>query len=72
MAKHYEINEKDIESTLNWLKINDPENANREKAIAMLQDLQAVFHQMSHNSPDLLDQLQNKVLRKNTDGEIEK
>lgn len=71
MEKHYEINEKDIESTINWLKINDPENANREQAIAMLEDLQAGFHKMSHNSPELLDQLQNKVLRKNIDNKAE-
>jgi hypothetical protein len=57
MEKRYEINEKDVESTINWLKINDPENANREKAIAMLEDLQAGFHQMSHNNPDLLSGL---------------
>lgn len=63
MDKPYEISEKDIESTLRWLKINDPENATREKAEAMLQDLQTGFHQMSHNNPELLDQLKQELKR---------
>lgn len=63
MEDNYEISEQDIESALHWLKINDPENANREKAIALLEDLQTGFHQMSHNNPDRLLQLQEELKR---------
>lgn len=61
MEEPYEINEKDIESAIRWLKINDPENANREKAIALLQDLKTGFHVMAHNNPRLLAELQQEV-----------
>lgn len=61
MAEHYEINEQDIESVVRWLKINDPEHATREDAIAMLQDLQAGFHRMSHSNPELLLKLKEEL-----------
>lgn len=61
MSDQYEINEKDIESTINWLNINDPENATREQAIAMLHDLQSGFHQMSHSNPGLLVKLKKDL-----------
>ncbi len=61
MEENYEINEKDIESVIRWLKINDPENANREKAVALLQDLKAGFHGMAHNNPELLDKLKREL-----------
>jgi hypothetical protein len=58
MDKPYEANEKDIESVMRWLTINDPERATREDAMAMLHDLQSGFHQMSHSNPELLMKLQ--------------
>jgi len=61
MDKPYEENEKDIESVMRWLAINDPENATREDAIAMLHDLQSGFHQMSHSNPDLLIKLKAEL-----------
>lgn len=33
----YEKNEKDIESVINYLKIYDPENADREYAVQLLE-----------------------------------
>lgn len=53
----YELNEKDIESVIRFLKIHDPANATPEKAIAMLEDLQAFVHTMSHENPELLEKL---------------
>lgn len=61
MDKPYEINEKDIESTLRWLKVNDPKNATREQAEALLKDLKEGFHSMAHNNPDLLNQLKQEL-----------
>ena len=61
MNKPYEENEKDIESVMRWLAINDPERATREDAIAMLHDLQSGFHQMSHSNPELLMKLRAEL-----------
>lgn len=61
MNEKYEINEKDIESVIRWLKINDPQNANREKAVAMLQDMKAGFHGMAHHDPEKLLELQQQL-----------
>lgn len=61
MDKAYELNEKDIESVMRWLGINDPEHASREDAIAMLHDLQSGFHQISHSNPELLMKLKSEL-----------
>lgn len=50
----YEINEKDIESVLNFLKQTDPENATPEMAIEVLEHLQKTFHDLSHTNPEQL------------------
>lgn len=63
MAENYEINEKDIEVALRYLKYNDSENATRENAIAMLQDLKSGFHSMARDNPDLLLKLQEEIDR---------
>ena len=57
MAKHYEINEKDIDEVIRYLKTIDPENATPEMAIAFLEQLQASVHLMSHENPELLDKI---------------
>ncbi len=61
MSEDYEINEKDIESTIRFLKTIDPDNATPEKAIALLQDLQEGFHNMSHDNPELLEKLYKEL-----------
>ena len=61
MAEGYELNEKDIESVVHYLKIHEPENATRERAIALLEDLQAGVHMMAHNNPELLAKLQKEL-----------
>jgi hypothetical protein len=61
MAESYELNEKDINSVIRYLKIHEPENATRERAIALLEDLQAGVHMMAHNNPDLLEKLQKEL-----------
>lgn len=59
--EEYQISEKDIEGAIRWLKVNDPANANRDKAIALLKDMKTGFHQMSHNNPARLLELQQEV-----------
>ena len=61
MAKQYEITDKDIESALLYLKHNDPESATREKAVALLNDLQQSYHNIAHTNPALLDELQKEL-----------
>lgn len=53
----YKINEKDIESVINFLKTKDPGKATPEMAIEILERLQAKFHEMAHMEPELLDQI---------------
>jgi len=67
MDKPYEANEKDIESVMRWLAINDPENATRDDAVAMLHDLRSGFHQMSHSNPELLMKLKAELSEKESD-----
>ena len=57
MAKAYELNEKDIDSTIRYLKTIDPENATPEMAIAFLEELQASVHVLAHESPELLEKM---------------
>ena len=56
----YHINEKDIDSVLNFLKLTDPENATPEMAIALLEYLQEQIHDLSHSNPELLAELYEK------------
>ena len=63
MTKGYELNEKDIDSVLNWLKINRPDNANPEFAIEMLEELHAVVHTASHEEPENLDNMNTALNR---------
>ena len=53
----YQINEKDIDSALRFLKITDPKNATPETAIDLLEYLQASFHTMNHENPENLIKL---------------
>ena len=60
----YEINEKDIDAVLNILKRTDPKNATPEKAIEILENLQAGVHMLGHTNPKALAEIQ-KELEKN-------
>ncbi|OGE16636.1 hypothetical protein A2858_02210 [Candidatus Daviesbacteria bacterium RIFCSPHIGHO2_01_FULL_36_37] len=56
-SSQYEINEQDIDTVLAHLKRTDPQNATPEKAIALLEDLQAGIHQISHANPKKLEEM---------------
>lgn len=48
----YELNEEDINKTLNFLRIFDPEHATPEHAIAFLEYLRVGFHEKAHDARD--------------------
>jgi hypothetical protein len=69
MAKklvRYELNEGDIEATLNYLKTNKDPNSTREDAINFLQGAQATIHMASHAIEGVksLKELQNRLKKK--------
>ena len=51
----YEITEQDIETTVKYLKIYHPENANQEFAREMLLYLKDAYRRISLTDPDELD-----------------
>lgn len=57
----YEINDKDITSVINWLKIEDPGNATPEMAIAILKNLQTSIHMLGHTNPEALKKAYAKL-----------
>lgn len=59
----YQINEKDIDSVLQFLKVTDPENATPEVAIDLLEHLKASFHVMAHNNPEKLKEIYKELKR---------
>ena len=59
----YEITEQDIESTVKYLRIFHPENANREFAVEMLEYLKAGYHRLAKTDPEALDQLYSEFTK---------
>lgn len=59
----YEINEKDIDSVLNYLKIFDPANATPENAIDFLEWMRTSVHEMAHDSPEKLEGLYKQYVQ---------
>ena len=57
MTDGYQINEKDIDAVLNYLKIHDPENATPEMAIALLEFYKTKFHEMAHTDLTKLEEI---------------
>jgi hypothetical protein len=48
MTKKYDLNEKDIDSAIRWLKIHDPEHSTPEDAIGLLETMMEMAHQLGH------------------------
>ena len=57
--------EKDIDGTIRFLKVTDPENATPEVAIALLEHLQSSIHTMSHEDPEALKKIYAEFKRQN-------
>jgi hypothetical protein len=64
MAKQYELNEKDIDSVIRWLEINEPENATPERAITILERMYERVHMGSHEEPELFDEIHRAMKHK--------
>jgi len=62
--KKYQMNEKDIEGVINYLKIFDPENATPEMAIELLEYMQATYHNMTHDDPEQLKKMYEDLQKK--------
>jgi hypothetical protein len=56
-SQGYEVNEKDIDTVIEFLENYDPENATPETAISILEHLKASVHELAHTNPDLLTQI---------------
>jgi len=57
----YELNEKDIESTVSFLKLHDPENANRDTAIELLEFMRLAAHEYAHDKQQNIENLYKKM-----------
>lgn len=57
MADFYDINDKDIDGMLNYLRIFEPENAIREYAIEFLKFLKLSYRRTGRFEPDELPEL---------------
>lgn len=63
MAKDKDQYEKDIQSVIRYLEQTDPDNATRDKAIEMLNDMHSMAHLIAHKIVD--DHQDNLIKRKN-------
>ena len=66
MDKRYKYSEEDIEVVIRYLKLNDPENATREQAVALLEDLSVGLHGIAHHNPELLLKLKKELDNRKT------
>lgn len=57
MSDGYQINEKDIDGVLAFLKATDPENATPEMAIALLEFYKVKFHELAHTDLSKLEEI---------------
>ncbi len=55
MEDFYDINDKDIESVVNYLRIYQPEDANREYATEFLKYMKLSARRTGFTDPDELD-----------------
>lgn len=67
MAKDYEINEKDIDAVIRFLKLTDPEHATPGIAIELLEHMQQAFHTMARDNPEMLEKIYRDMKSKRKD-----
>jgi len=63
----YELNEKDIESAISFLKFYDPENANHDTAIELLEFMRLAAHEYAHDNPKDLESQYEKMKKQRND-----
>lgn len=64
MSNGYQINEKDIEGTIRFLKTIDPDKATPEMAIALLEHFKGAFHELAHTDPKKLEEILENLQKK--------
>ena len=57
----YQLNEKDIDSMIRFLKATDPEHATPEMAIDILEHLKAGVHTMADLDPEKLKEIFEEI-----------
>ncbi|MCY3853651.1 MAG: hypothetical protein OXF77_00035 [Thaumarchaeota archaeon] len=60
----YKITEKDIQTVINFLKREDPNNANRQYALEVLEILHATIKTAVSNDPDFAEELYKALKQK--------
>ena len=60
----YEVNEKDIEAVIRYLKIHDPKNADRKYAVQLLGVMQEVARELVDEDITIAELIQKALLRK--------
>lgn len=68
MADFYDINDKDIESMVNYLHIFQPEDANREFAVEFLKYLKLTARRTGRIDPDELEKQLEAYNKSNKEG----
>lgn len=58
---NYQINEKDIDTVLGILRRTDPDHATPEKAIELLESIQAGVHSIAEGNPQMLETLLKEI-----------
>jgi hypothetical protein len=61
-AGGYQLNEKDIDGVLRFLKATDPEHATPEMAIALLEHLKAHYHIKANFEPEAIEKEYKELL----------
>ena len=64
MTKNYDYPEADIEAMIDYIRSFDPDNATPVMAILMLENEYAKNHLMSHDNPELLEQIYQDLKNK--------
>lgn len=68
MADFYDINDKDIESMVNYLRIFQPEDANREFATEFLKYLKLTARRTGRINPEELEKQLEAYNKSNKEG----
>ncbi len=69
MSNGYQINEKDIDTVLNYLKTHDPENATPDMAMALLEFYKIKFHELAHTDLSKLEEIYEEFKKEKTKSE---
>ncbi len=63
----YRLNDEDTDAMVRWLKLNHPENANREYAESMLIAMKLAYREIGWSDPDALEGFYQEYIKKLAD-----